>query len=75
MKNKKYVSVSARIPEEVFHAMVDVRDKLEYTTNQMVTHCIQDWIEIAKQDEPSLTHRLNVVRFSLQNYNKSTKKF
>lgn len=74
MNKKEYVSVSARIPKEVFEDMVSVRDKLEYTTNQMVTHCIQDWITIAKQDKPELTHRLEVARFSLKNINKQKTK-
>ena len=63
---KEYVSVSARIPKDVYDEMVGVRDKLEVTTNQMVTNCIQDWIEITTQDIPCLTHRLNVARFSLK---------
>ena len=64
---KEYVSVSARIPKEVFDEMVEVRDKLEVTTNQMVTHCIQDWVELTKMKTPALTHRLEVARFSLNN--------
>jgi hypothetical protein len=71
---KEYVSVSARIPKEVFDEMVEVRDKLELTTNQMVTHCIQDWVEISKMNEPCLTHRLEVARFSLQQINKQKTK-
>ena len=71
---KEYVSVSARIPKEVFDEMVVVRDKLELTTNQMVTHCVQDWVQIAKMEEPSLTHRLEVARFSLQQINKQNTK-
>ena len=71
---KEYVSVSARIPKEVFDEMVEVRDKLELTTNQMVTHCIQDWVQISKMEEPSLTHRLEVARFSLQQINKQNTK-
>lgn len=63
---KEYVSVSARIPKDVFEEMVEVRDKLEVTTNQMVTHCIQDWVQLAKMKNPCLTHRLNVARFSLK---------
>lgn len=68
---KEYVSVSARIPKEVFDEMVGVRDKLELTTNQMVTHCIQDWVQLTKMKTPCLTHRLEVARFSL-NTKKST---
>jgi hypothetical protein len=68
---KEYVSVSARIPREVFDEMVDVRDKLEVTTNQMVTHCIQDWVQLAKMKIPALTHRLEVARFSLNNKQKT----
>ena len=71
---KEYVSVSARIPKDVFDEMVEVRDKLELTTNQMVTHCIQDWVEISKMPEPSLTHRLEVARFSLKQINKQNTK-
>jgi len=66
---KEYVSVSARIPKEVFDEMVEVRDKLEVTTNQMVTHCIQDWVELTKMKTPTLTHRLEVARFSLSKPN------
>jgi hypothetical protein len=71
---KEYVSVSARIPKEVFDEMVDVRDKLEVTTNQMVTHCIQDWVQLAKAKVPALTHRLEVARFSLKQINKQNTK-
>ena len=71
---KEYVSVSARIPKDVFDEMVEVRDKLEVTTNQMVTHCIQDWVELTKMKTPALTHRLEVARFSLNKTNKQNTK-
>ena len=71
---KEYVSVSARIPKEVFDEMVEVRDRLEVTTNQMVTHCIQDWVELTKMKTPCLTHRLEVARFSLNKTNKQNTK-
>ena len=71
---KEYVSVSARIPKEVFDEVVEVRDKLEVTTNQMVTHCIQDWVNLATMKEPKLTHRLEVARFSLNQINKQKTK-
>ena len=74
MKKKEYVSVSARIPKAVFDAMVSVKDKLELSTNQMVTHCVEDWVKIATQTEkPQLTHRLEVARFSLRNYHQKNK--
>ena len=74
MKKKEYVSVSARIPKPVYDEMVSVRDKLELTTNVMVTHCVEDWVTIATQEQAAeLTHRLEVARFSLQNYHQKTK--
>ena len=52
---KEYVSVSARIPKEVYIKMSSIRDSLDMTTNQMVSHCIDDWVDLAvspKKQQP-----------------------
>lgn len=71
---KKYVSVSARIPEDVFNKLQDVRDKLELTTNQIVSNSIEDWVDLCFMNEPKLTHRLEVARFSLLQLKKQNQK-
>jgi len=65
MTKKEYVGISARIPKDVFDKMCKLRDVLELTTNQMCTHAIEDWMEIALQQTPSLTKRLRIARFAL----------
>ena len=69
-KKIEYVSVSARIPKAAYEEMCEARDTLEFTTNQLVSFAIQDWVEIATSKDLNLPHRLNVARFSLQNKNK-----
>ncbi len=62
---KQYVGISARIPKGVFDKMMTLRDTLELTTNQLCTHAIEDWVEIATQKKPALTKRLKIARFAL----------
>lgn len=62
---KEYTGISARIPEEVFEKMASLRDTLELTTNQLCTHAIEDWVEIAMAKKPELTKRLKIARYAL----------
>ena len=63
---KEYISVSARIPKEVYIKMSSIRDSLDMTTNQMVSHCIDDWVDLAVSPQKTTTHRLSVARYALK---------
>lgn len=63
---KEYVSISARIPKGIFLKMSTIRDSLDMTTNQIVSHCIDDWVELATSPERTTTHRISVARYALK---------
>ena len=36
------------------------------TTNQVVSHCIDDWVNLAVSPQKTTTHRLSVARYALK---------
>ena len=64
--NKEYVSISARIPKEIYIKMSLIRDSLDMTTNQIVSHCIDDWVDLAVSPHKTTTHRISVARYALK---------
>ena len=38
----------------------------DMTTNQMVSHCIDDWVDLAVSPQKTTTHRLSVARYALK---------
>ena len=65
-QNKEYVSISARIPKEIYDRMATIRDSLDMTTNQIVSHCIDDWVDLAVSPQKTTTHRISVARYALK---------
>tara|TARA_B100000212_G_scaffold310527_1_gene261635 strand:- start:787 stop:1017 length:231 start_codon:yes stop_codon:yes gene_type:complete len=65
-QKKEYVSISARIPKEIYIKMSSIRDSLDMTTNQIVSHCIDDWVDLAVCPQKTTTHRLSVARYALK---------
>lgn len=63
---KDYVSISARIPKEVYLNMSKIRDSLDMTTNQIVSHCIEDWVQLVTDSKLTTTHRIAVAKYSLK---------
>ena len=63
---KEYVSISVRVPKEVHDTMAKLRDLLELTTNQIVSHAIEDWTEMATTKSLNITKRLEIARFALE---------
>ena len=45
--------------------MSSIRDSFDMTTNQMVSHCIDDWVELAVPQKTT-THRISVARYALK---------
>tara|TARA_X000000950_G_C13516647_1_gene497912 strand:- start:170 stop:400 length:231 start_codon:yes stop_codon:yes gene_type:complete len=65
-KKKEYISISARIPKDIYIKMSTIRDSLDMTTNQIVSHCIDDWVDLAACPQKTTTHRLSVARYALK---------
>ena len=65
-KKKEYISISARIPKDIYIKMSTIRDSLDMTTNQIVSHCIDDWVDLAASPQKTSTHRLSVARYALK---------
>ena len=65
-KKKEYISISARIPKDIYIKMSTIRDSLDMTTNQIVSHCIDDWVDLVASPQKTSTHRLSVARYALK---------
>ena len=65
-QKKEYVSISARIPKDTYIKMSSIRDSLDMTTNQVVSHCIDDWVDLAVSPQKTTTHRFSVARYALK---------
>ena len=55
-----------RIPKDTYIKMSSIRDSLDMTTNQVVSHCIDDWVDLAVSPQKTTTHRLSVARYALK---------
>ena len=65
-QKKEYISISARVPKEIYAKMSLIRDSLGMTTNQLVSHCIDDWVELTVCPHKTTTHRISVARYALK---------
>ena len=65
-QKKEYISISARIPKDIYNKMSTIRDSLDMTTNQFVSHCIDDWVDLAVSPNKTTTHRISVARYALK---------
>ncbi len=36
------------------------------TTNQIVSHCIEDWVQLVTDSKLTTTHRIAVAKYSLK---------